>query len=186
MDPSGKETLDTQPVHTHADSLATSCSSSSASPAATTLPAETSSTLGCPKKRVRLRCTWGGCTYKAQDDPDLTSVPPLASSSPPRLTPPPPGRLLTRQGTRPPPRSQHLGDHRRCSKPDCPWLGAREEKDKLRHVWKHHRKWAAEQGLPSIKGRCDECGKEFARRDYVPRHKLEVHGRKKRSRNKGG
>lgn len=76
--------------------------------------------------------------------------------------------------------------HRKCPKDDCPWEDAKEEKEMLRHLWKTHKKWAEEKGYESITGHCDECGKEFERKDYVPRHKKEVHGKEKRARKKGG
>jgi hypothetical protein len=75
-----------------------------------------------------------------------------------------------------------MTEHRRCPKEACSWNGAKDEKEKDRHVWIKHEKWAKESNYPSIGGACDICGKEYRRRDYVARHKREKHEGKKRHR----
>ncbi|KAL0940193.1 uncharacterized protein CTRU02_202956 [Colletotrichum truncatum] len=62
---------------------------------------------------------------------------------------------------------------------DC-GLEFKDEKEKRRHVWKHHRRWATETDYPGIGGKCDVCGKSFSRDDYVTRHKKEEHEGQKR------
>lgn len=76
--------------------------------------------------------------------------------------------------------------HWKCPKEDCDWQQGRGEKEKRRHVWKWHRKWAEETKYPRIGGACDLCGLEFDRTDYIVRHKKEAHGGHKRDRKEGG
>ena len=81
-----------------------------------------------------------------------------------------------------------MKEHNTCPKEGCNWDKAKEDKDIRRHVWTIHGPWAEETGYPSIKGRCDECGKIFKREDFARRHEREVHGKQKRDRKgkKGG
>lgn len=82
--------------------------------------------------------------------------------------------------------SKHLREHKTCPKEDCNWENAKDDKAKGRHVWRNHRKWARSTQYPPISGRCDLCGSEFERDDYVPRHKRELHFSQKRVRKEGG
>lgn len=77
--------------------------------------------------------------------------------------------------------SEHMVRHRQCPKEDCA-LEFKDEKEKRRHVWKIHRNWAERTGYPVIRGKCNVCGKEYEREDYVVRHKKEKHGGQKRQR----
>ncbi|KAK2022204.1 hypothetical protein LX32DRAFT_205488 [Colletotrichum zoysiae] len=70
--------------------------------------------------------------------------------------------------------AEHMLSHRRCPKDDCT-SSFPEEKEKRRHVWKTHRKWAVSVGYPSIAGVCGTCGEVFARQDYVLRHNRRKH-----------
>lgn len=79
-----------------------------------------------------------------------------------------------------------MKEHKKCPKEDCNWDKAKEEKEKLRHVWTIHGDWAEKNGLPSIGGYCSECDRKFRRRDHATRHMAEVHGQKKRTRKAGG
>ncbi|KAI7908928.1 hypothetical protein M0657_012068 [Pyricularia oryzae] len=65
----------------------------------------------------------------------------------------------------------HLQQHRKCPKSDCRWETKGCDKEKGRHVWKIHRKWAEQNNYDDIGGECSICGKKFMRQDYVARHR---------------
>lgn len=79
-----------------------------------------------------------------------------------------------------------MGEHKKCPKETCHWNEANDEKEKTRHVWTQHKRWAKESNYPPNGGVCDICGKEYERLDYVARHKREKHDNKKRQRKQGG
>ncbi|KAH7176905.1 hypothetical protein EDB81DRAFT_898394 [Dactylonectria macrodidyma] len=81
---------------------------------------------------------------------------------------------------------KHRQMHRKCPKEDCDWEGARDEKEKTRHVWTSHKRWAEDTKYPPMGLSCDICGKEYSRKDYVARHKREEHENMKRNRKDGG
>ncbi|KAL5923369.1 hypothetical protein ACKVV1_011543 [Pyricularia oryzae] len=70
----------------------------------------------------------------------------------------------------------HVERHQKCPKDDCPWKDGGDEKEKSRHVWKIHGKWATQNNYPSIGGECSICGMKFTRQDYVIRHHRRKHG----------
>lgn len=111
--------------------------------------------------RKRLRCNWKGCSFTAASPHGSRYV----------LLPQDFGHLILILCGLP---SQHLLQHRQCPKQDCT-CEFDNEKEKSRHVWKRHRKWAAVNNYPSIGGQCDICGKVYERADYVSRHKREKH-----------
>ncbi|KAH6965050.1 hypothetical protein EDB82DRAFT_288633 [Fusarium venenatum] len=70
---------------------------------------------------------------------------------------------------------QHMHRHRTCPKDDCTWESASEEKEKQRHVWTRHKRWAKQTNYPSISGMCCECDKMFTRKDNLKRHVDKYH-----------
>lgn len=113
------------------------------------------------KLRTRLRCNWKGCSFTAAS---------LDGSRYVRLHQNFGWLILTIDRLA----SEHLSQHRRCPKKDCT-CEFENEKEKSRHVWKRHRKWAAMKNYSSIGGKCDICGRVFERADYVSRHKRQKH-----------
>ncbi|KAH7020474.1 hypothetical protein EDB80DRAFT_703051 [Ilyonectria destructans] len=81
---------------------------------------------------------------------------------------------------------QHRQMHRQCPKEGCSWEGASDEKEKSRHVWTRHQKWAEDTNYPPMGLNCDICGKVYRRKDYVARHKREDHDNIGRNRKDGG
>ncbi|KAB5536115.1 hypothetical protein GE09DRAFT_341320 [Coniochaeta sp. 2T2.1] len=69
----------------------------------------------------------------------------------------------------------HLRQHWKCPKEDCGWDEARDEKEKRRHVWGSHKKWAEQIRYPTIGGKCSVCEKKFTRHDNLVRHIREKH-----------
>lgn len=69
---------------------------------------------------------------------------------------------------------EHMLHHQRCPNEGC-GSKFKDEKEKRRHVWNNHRKWATQNKYPLIGGKCDICGKTYVREDYVSRHKKQKH-----------
>ncbi|KAH8671716.1 hypothetical protein BX600DRAFT_459581 [Xylariales sp. PMI_506] len=76
----------------------------------------------------------------------------------------------------------HASTHRQCPKEGCGWAKAKDQNEKDRHVWSHHKAWAESSGYPSQSAVCDECHQTFSRKDRLLRHKREVHAAQKRIR----
>lgn len=45
-----------------------------------------------------------------------------------------------------------------------------DNKALYRHYWVHHKQYAQDNGIPSLEGVCEACGKKYSRRDRVLRH----------------
>ncbi|OHE90467.1 hypothetical protein CORC01_14233 [Colletotrichum orchidophilum] len=69
---------------------------------------------------------------------------------------------------------EHVWRHTQCPKVECLSYFT-DEKEKRRHVWTTHRKWAQSINFPMIGGICDHCGGTFTRDDNLLRHKRRKH-----------
>ena len=136
-------------------------------------------------KHPRLRCHWKNCTYKTPSRGEYESVQPICSRCHPMRFP----TLLMLDHadiTLPQSFSLHVWEHRKCPHKNCKWDEAKDEKERRRHIQVHHRLWGEANGFGSMGANCDKCGREFARSDYVARHKREAHDGQKRDRKAGG
>jgi uncharacterized C2H2 Zn-finger protein len=128
---------------------------------------------GRTKERTRLRCNWKECSYAAPSLDELGQVsPPLDNHRSSIFI----EFVSANQNSNCLLRSLHLEQHRQCPKEGCHWKDAKDDKQKRRHVWSFHAKWATQTSYPGIGGECPVCGKMFMRQDYVIRHRQKIHG----------